>query len=243
MDVYSKINQIDLSFSCLLFNFAAQSTFIFKNMNNQKEQLDTLREIRSLMERSSRFLSLSGFSAVIAWIAAITGVFAAYLFLGLSLFEPAYYKFATEEKGVPNHAFYTFLLTDFGIVLIVSLLAASMLTVRKARRQGQPVWDATAKRLLVNMAIPLAAGGIYCLILFYHGQIAFIAPATLIFYGLALFNAGKYTLNDIRYLGVLEIITGLLASFAIEFGLLFWAFGFGFLHIIYGITMYFKYEK
>jgi len=212
-------------------------------MDKQQEQLETLREIRSLMERSSRFLSLSGLSGVIAGIAAITGIVAAYLYLGLSLLEPGYYQFATGENGEPNPAFYTFLYADVSIVLIVSLLASSLLTIRKARRQGQPTWDAVAKRLMANMAIPLVAGGIYCLALLYHGQIAFIAPATLLFYGLALFNAGKYTLNDIRYLGVLEIITGLVASFAIEFGLLFWAFGFGVLHIVYGITMYFKYEK
>ena len=212
-------------------------------MNSQKEQLETLREIRTLMERSSRFLSLSGFSGVIAGIAAIAGVVAAYLFLGLSPFEPGYHQMAIGENGKPNSAFYTFMLADFGIVLIISLLAASLLTLRKARKHNQPVWDATAKRLLINLAIPLAAGGIYCLILLYHGQIGLIAPATLIFYGLALLNAGKYTLFDIRYLGVLEIITGLMASFVFEYGLLFWAFGFGVLHIVYGITMYFKYEK
>jgi len=212
-------------------------------MDKQQEQLETLREIRSLMERSSRFLSLSGLSGVIAGIVAIAGVVAAYLYLGLSPLEPGYYQFAKGENGEPNPAFYTFLIADISIVLIVSLLAASLLTMRKARQLGQPAWDAVAKRLLVNMAVPLVAGGIYCLVLLYHGQIAFIAPATLIFYGLALFNAGKYTVNDIRYLGVLEIITGLMASFAIEFGLLFWAFGFGILHIVYGITMYFKYEK
>jgi hypothetical protein len=212
-------------------------------MNKKQEQLETLREIRSLMERSSRFLSLSGFSGVIAGIAAITGVVAAYLYLGISPLEPGYYQFATGENSELNPAFYTFLLADSSIVLIVSLLAGSLLTIRKARQQVQPAWDAVAKRLLINMAIPLAAGGIFCLALLYQGLIAFIAPATLVFYGLALFNAGKYTLNDIRYLGVLEIITGLMASFAIEFGLLFWAFGFGVLHIVYGITMYFKYEK
>jgi hypothetical protein len=212
-------------------------------MNKQQEQLETLREIRSLMERSSRFLSLSGLSGVIAGIAAIIGVVAAYIFLGISPDEPGYYQFATGENGKPNPAFYTFLSVDFIIVLIVSLLAASLLTMRKARKQGQPVWDALAKRLVVNMAIPLATGGIFCLMLLYHGQIALVASATLIFYGLALFNAGKYTINDIRYLGVLEIITGLAAFFAVEYGLLFWAFGFGILHIVYGIAMYLKYEK
>ena len=212
-------------------------------MNKQKEQLETLLEIRSLMERSSRFLSLSGFSGVISGIAAIAGIAAAYLYLGISPDEPGYYKFAVKDNGEPNPAFYAFFLADIAIVLIVSLLAATLLTIKKARKKGQSVWDATARRLLVNMAIPLVAGGLYCMILLYHGHIAFIAPATLIFYGLALLNASKYTLNDIRALGVIEIIIGLIASVFIEYSLLFWTLGFGILHIVYGMVMYYKYEK
>lgn len=212
-------------------------------MDKQQEQLETLREIRSLMDRSSRFLSLSGFSGVFLGLAALAGVMAAYLFLGLSLTDAGYYKLAVGESGESNTGFYSFLFKDFSIVLLFSLTAAIMLTKKKAKRQGLPIWDATAKRLLFNMAIPLVAGGLYCLILLYHGLIGFIAPATLIFYGLTLLNASKYTLNDIRYLGIVEIATGLLAAIFIDFGLLFWAFGFGILHIIYGISMYLKYEK
>ena len=140
-------------------------------------------------------------------------------------------------------AFYTFFFADAIIVLMVSLLAGTLLTVRKARQQGRPVWDDTSKRLVINMFIPLIAGGLFCLILLYHGLVAFLAPVTLLFYGLALLNAGKYTLNDIRYLGIIEIITGLLAAVFIDYGLLFWVFGFGILHIVYGLTMYVKYEK
>ncbi len=212
-------------------------------MDKQQEQLEALREIRSLMERSSRFLSLSGLTGVIAGIAALAGVAAAYLYLGLSPLATGYYQSATGANGAQDPAFYTFLFADSILVLIIALLAAGMLSVKRARQQGQPVWDATVKRLLVNLAIPLVTGGIYCLILLYHGQIAFLAPATLLFYGLALINASKYTLNDIRFLGIMEIITGLAAAVVIDYGLLLWAFGFGVLHIVYGITLYLKYEK
>ena len=212
-------------------------------MDKKQEQLETLREIRSLMEHSSRFLSLSGLSGVIAGIAAILGTVAAYLFLGMSLDEPGYYRFATEVNGELNAGFFIFLLADSMIVLIVSLLAAGLLSRRKARKHGNPIWDGTAKRLIFNMFIPLVVGGIYCLILFSHGHLALIVPATLIFYGLALLNASKYVFNDIRYLGIFEIVLGLIASVIVDYGLLFWAFGFGILHIVYGISMYFKYER
>lgn len=212
-------------------------------MDKQHEQLETLRDIRSYMERSSRFLSLSGLSGVIIGITAITGIMAAYLYLGLSPGEPGYYNFDAGENGELIHSFYRFMFADVLIVLIISLLAAGLLTMRKARKNGTPAWDSTAKRLMINLVIPLVTGGLYCLVLLYHGQIAFIAPATLIIYGLALVNASKYAINDLRYLGVAEIITGLTASVVPDYGLLFWAFGFGILHIVYGITMYLKYEK
>ena len=76
-----------------------------------------------------------------------------------------------------------------------------------------------------------------------HNDWRFVAPACLVFYGLALVNASKYTLTDIRYLGYCEIIVGLLNMQWIGQGLYFWAFGFGVLHIVYGILMWWKYER
>jgi hypothetical protein len=212
-------------------------------MDKHQEQLETLQEIRSLMERSSRFISLSGFSGVIAGVAAIAGVVAAYRYLGIDWDTPGYHKFAINENGEANPDFYRFFIADILIVLLVSLAGASLLTIRKARQQERPIWDATSKRLLINIMIPLITGSLFCLVLLYHSELALIAPATLIFYGLALLNASKYTLNDIRYMGIIQIAIGLVASLLPDYGLLFWAFGFGIVHIIYGITMYYKYEK
>lgn len=212
-------------------------------MDKKQDQLAELREIRNLMERSSKFLSLSGIAGIIIGLFAIVGVAAAYTFLGLGLFEPGYYQFSAAQnvRGVTEA--YTFLFADFMAVLLLSLFTGIYFAVRNAKKQGLPVWDVTASRLLLNMMIPLAAGGIYCLILFYHNLLALIAPATLIFYGLALINASKYAINDIRYLGIIEVAVGLIASVFVDYGLLFWAFGFGLMHIVYGIKIYFKHER
>ncbi|MGE5429024.1 MAG: hypothetical protein ACM3O8_14110, partial [Methylococcaceae bacterium] len=67
--------------------------------------------------------------------------------------------------------------------------------------------------------------------------------AMLIFYGLALVNAGKFTLSEVHYLGITEIVLGLMAAVFINWGLLFWALGFGVMHIVYGMMMYYKYER
>jgi hypothetical protein len=226
-----------------LFNFELQSTFKYIKMNRQQDQLESIQEIRTLMERSSKFLSLSGLAGVFVGIFAILGVVAAYIYLGIAPDMPGYYHFATNDNGSPNIVFYQFFLSDATIVLSASLIVGSLMAIRKAKNQNQLLWDNTAKRLLINLLIPLFAGGIYCLILLYHGQIALLAPATLIFYGLALVHASKYTINDIRYMGLLNIVLGLFATLFLDYALLFWALGFGVLHIVYGLSIYFKYEK
>ena len=212
-------------------------------MDNKKEQLDAIQDIRALMERSSRFLSLSGLAGIAIGVIAIIGITAAYLYMGIMPSEPAYYVLALNEYGEASGDLFSFLFADFILVLIISLIVGVYFSMRKAKKQALPVWDATAKRLLINLAIPLIAGGIYCLILLFHGHFELVVPATLIFYGFALLNASKYTINDIRYLGMLEIVIGLAASFFIGYGLLFWVVGFGVLHIVYGIVFYYKYEQ
>jgi hypothetical protein len=211
-------------------------------MKNQTEHLETLTEIRSLMERSSRFISLSGLSGVFAGIFALIGAAVAYMYLNLELSKPWYYEQVTRNSAPPFTRFYLFFFLDAIAVLVASISVGVYFTIRKAKQNGQTIWDASSKRLLINLLIPLTTGGLFCLILLYHGLIGMIAPATLLFYGISLLNASKYTLDDIRYLGICEIILGLIASIYIGYGLLFWAAGFGILHIIYGVVMYKKYE-
>lgn len=207
-------------------------------MAEKNQHLDTLTEIRSLMEKSTRFISLSGLSGIVAGVFALIGALIAYYYLVSTNYEEAYLM-----DGSVNVDFYQFFFLNAAFVLLSSLTFGIYFTVRKARKNKQKVWDQTSKRLLINLSIPLISGGLFCLILMYHGLVGLIAPATLIFYGLALINASKYTLNDIRYLGICEIALGLISSIYIGYGLVFWAIGFGLLHIIYGFVMYFKYEK
>ena len=211
-------------------------------MNDQEKHLQDLASIRSLMERSSRFISLSGLSGVFAGSFALIGAAAAYLYMDFGLQE-FYYKKAYLPDGSLNTSFLIFFLVDALAVLVASLASGMFLTMRKARKKGQTIWDKVAMRMLINLMIPLGTGGVFCLILLHHHMVELMAPATLLFYGMALLNASKYTLNDIRYLGICEIILGLLASYYAGYGLLFWSIGFGVLHIIYGLSMYVKYER
>ena len=208
-----------------------------------KEQLDNLHEIRNLMEKSSRFLSLSGLSGISAGIIALIGAAVAFFYLN---FDERYFNISQYFQDHMHHQMQSgigFLVLDAIFILVLALAAGLYFTTRKARKKGLRVWDNTAKRLMVNLFLPLDSGGVFCLILLYHGIIFLIAPATLIFYGLALINASKYTLPDIRYLGVSEILLGLIGSIFVGYGLIIWAIGFGILHIAYGTVMYFKYEQ
>ncbi len=222
-------------------------------MNEQHEQLKAITEMRDLMNRSSRFLSLSGLAGVFAGIYALIGAVVAWVLLDNYFFAFPFSAgdIRADEYKTAGDVYFVLRFTEavaalFFVacgVLFMSLLTGWFFSRRKARRDGIPFWDATASRALINLMIPLFAGGFFCIILFLHGTVGLIAPATLIFYGLALLNASKYTVNDIRYLGLCEIALGLLASFFVGYGLVFWAFGFGVLHIVYGIVMWNKYER
>lgn len=211
-------------------------------MNTQESSLNELKEIRNLMERSSRFLSLSGLSGISAGIVAILGVLAAWY--RISLHKPQnIFSFYSGKIGydLPDGA--TFFIADAVIVLILAVGLAFWFTTRRTRKKGLKMWTNTSRRLLISLMIPLITGGIFCYILLLYKLVFLIASATLIFYGLALLNAGKYTLPEIQWLGISEIVLGLVACIAAGSGLLFWCIGFGILHIIYGSLMYFRYES
>ena len=208
-------------------------------MENDKA-IEALTDIRSMMERSSKFISLSGLTGVFAGIFALAGAAAAYFYSEKS-FGPDFI-FDNLQAGQKADVL-TFYSVDALLVLTLSVGFGILLSAHKSRKTGQSVLDKTAVRMLVNLAIPLVTGGIFCIALIWHGIIGLIAPAMLIFYGLSLINASKYTIGDTRYLGYLEVILGLICCFFFGYGLLFWAIGFGFFHIAYGLFMYYTLEK
>lgn len=204
---------------------------------NKKKYSDDLTDIRDMMERSSRFISLSGLSGVSAGFFALI---AAYLAYKTVYFNQDYlgYRVAILTK----ESLITLLLIAV-VTIILSIGAGIFFTIIKTRKTGNKLWDFQTKRLLINLSIPLITGGILCLILLFKGYIGLAVPLTLVFYGLALVNASKYSLSELRSLGLIEIFLGLLATYFIGYGLIFWSMGFGVLHIIYGIIMQIRYRS
>ncbi len=207
-------------------------------MKENLKYLEDIRQIRSIMERSSRFISLSGMSGIMAGIYALIGAYIGYRMVYVS--KPLFvYRqvFVNESQIIIKLAIVA------GFVLILAVSTGLWLTSRRAKALGISMWGEGSKNLLINLLIPLVTGGAFVVLLTLRGYYGIVAPAFLLFYGLALVNASKYTLTDVRYLGFSELLLGLLCTIFPGYGLVFWAFGFGVMHIVYGTLMYFKYEK
>jgi hypothetical protein len=224
----------DLEICPIMFYFVFQSTF----MESQHPSLEALQDIKKIMERSSRFISLSGLSGLSAGICALVGAYVANGWIASFHGEKS---LRGVDAGETESLKVRLILLAIG-VLGTALLLSFYFTWRKASRNRLPIWDHTSRKLLANLLIPLAAGGLFVVGLLYHNDWRFVAPACLVFYGLALVNASKYTLRDIRYLGLLEIGAGLINMYYADYGLYFWAVGFGVLHIVYGLIMWWKYD-
>lgn len=206
-------------------------------MKEIKEYEKDLASIRHMMERSSKFISLSGLAGVLAGIYALGGATAAYFLVHYPI-SPLHFRiYSVNEPGT--------LIKLIGIatlVLAASLSTGLWLTHKKAQQHGLNLWSPASQKLLFNIAIPLVAGGVFILIMLYTGHFGLAAPASLIFYGLALVQGSPNTVDEIRYLGFSEIVLGLTSAIFPGYGLIFWAIGFGILHIVYGAIMYNKYD-
>lgn len=219
-------------------------------MTEHQQGLDTLKDIRNMMERSSRFISLSGWSGVAAGVCALVGAW-----FGHSVIERGSQSHTSLRKQYDGEIAYVgqpIRIKDYmGSQLIqiafftfaAAVLLAFLFTYLRSKKNGTPLWGSASRRLSVSMGIPMFIGGLYLLKLMQAGAFGLIAPGCLFFYGLALVNASKYTLGEIKYLGYGQLLAGTASLFYPGFGLYFWAFGFGVLHIIYGIVMWWKYER
>lgn len=204
-------------------------------METSNKELETLQDIRNMMERSSRFISLSGWSGVAAGACALIGAYFAHKVISADVDFLQVGEFSDSLK------------IDLSVVAVVTFIAAFIsaffFTYFRSKKQHIPIWNSASKRLMWNVAIPMFAGGALVLKLIEMGIGGLIAPVCLIIYGITLFSGSKMTLDDIKYLGYSEMLLGIVALFFPGYGLYFWTVGFGLFHIVYGIYMWLKYER
>ncbi len=214
-------------------------------MNDSAKLSSELHDIKQMMERSSRFISLSGLSGISAGICALIGAW-----LGNETINSYGVEANRLRRSIDDnytllnvYSLYSRLFQIALVTFIAALISAFIFTYRRSKITNVPIWGSTAKRLIINVTIPIITGGIFLLALINNGVFGLVAPGCLIFYGLGVLNASKYTLPETRYLGYSEILIGLINLLFIGYGLFFWALGFGFMHIIYGVFMWWKYER
>ncbi|MGI4832088.1 MAG: hypothetical protein ACRYFK_01365 [Janthinobacterium lividum] len=213
-----------------------------------QDPLTQLTEIRAIMERSTRFISLSGLSGVGAGVVALLGTVVAHYYLlqayGSQQYGAQGYERLFHTTAAERLAALPFLGGLAAAMIVLALLVAAFFTLRRTRREGlRAIWTAPARRLAAALAVPLVAGGLFCLKLFLSGAPELVVPGLLVFYGLALLNGSKYTLDEIKYLGFMQIALGLAALLLPAYGLLLFGLGFGLGHIGYGLLLYNRYER
>lgn len=209
------------------------------NSVNPKEDIQAIREI---MERSSKFMLLNSMAGFFAGTCALIGAALAW-FVVLDSGGIYYDEFLCSVGGAPINSVTIGLGTVALAVLLLAGFAAFYFSYRKALKAGQSFWTSSTKRVLAHLLIPIISGGIFVLILVSRNYLDLTASAMLIFYGFALVNAGKFTSGEIHYLGMTEIVLGLMAGIFVQYGILFWVVGFGVIHLIYGVVMYYRYER
>lgn len=208
-------------------------------MNEEQDYIRDIAQIRSIMERSSKFLSLAGWAGIMAGLYALIGAYVAYTVFEFNPDELMYSSGQSTKlaSSLPE----VILLALF--ILILAIGTAIFLSSNKAAKRGEKLWNALVRRLVTNMAIPLIAGGLLIIILIAKGFIGLMAPFSLLFYGIALYNASQFTYEEIKSLGLIQIGLGLFSAYFVTYGLVCWALGFGVAHILYGIYMHYRYER
>lgn len=197
-----------------------------------KDYLKDISDIKNMMNKSSRFISLSGLSGILAGVYALIGAAFAYWLVINS----------GRDYLILDGYVFQLIMLDLFLIALFSAVTGIILTTRKAKKNGAKIWDASSRRLVINFLIPLIAGGLYILIILSNQKYGQTGALMLIFYGLALVNASKYSIGDIRYLGYSEIVLGLICALFPGYGFWLWVLGFGVMHIIYGTYMHFKYD-
>ena len=195
-----------------------------------KEVINTLNDIKEMMERSSKFKAISGLSVIIVGV--------------LASLVSAYIYFCMGDYHINTPAKWRTTVIVALCLLVVAFATVFVMSYLKAKRHHlRFTLDATMRRLLINFFIPMAAGGLLCVALLMQQHYGLVSSITLIFYGLALINSSHFSYPELRYLGYAELVLGLIDCFMVDYAVLTWFIGFGVLHIVFGIILMLKYGR
>jgi hypothetical protein len=171
---------------------------------------DQLRYIRNAMEGAGAFTAVPG------WGGAATGVLA----LGASLIAPRFDRWGWLAVW----------LATLGVSIVIAVVAAH----RKARRLRAP--GGPARKFVRSFAPAMAAGGVLTFALFLSANDAMLPGMWLLLYGVAVVNAGSYSVRVVPALGLSAMAMGAAALLSpAGWGDGYMAAGFGLLNIGFGL--------
>lgn len=195
----------------------------------EEEVKTTLRDIKDMMEKSSRFTAISGWSIVIIGVLATVSYF---------LVSSMFAKSINSPQTIRTAVVFALCL------LVVSFAIVTLCSAIKSKRIGRPFrFDKTIGRLLFSFGLPMLVGGLFGIAMLVQGHYGLTSSIMLLFYGLALVNCQHFTAPALRFLGYAELVLGIIDCYLVDYGFLFWLLGFGILHIVFGIFFVLKYER
>lgn len=213
--------------------------------DKKEEQLNNLQDIKNLMESSSRFTSLSGLSGVSAGIVAIIGSLVVSNSLGIGIFEKAQgiMDYTTSSTPSGDGKTLQFLIITALAVFTFAAISALFFAGRKARSNDAKLMGSSGRKFIFNHSLFLLTGALFSVILINYGIYFLVVPVLLMFFGMGLISASKFSFNVIRNLGIAEIALGLTLAMMPVYALLFFVIGFGVMNIIFGLIVHFNYDK
>jgi len=174
--------------------------------------LEHLEIIRQTMERSTSFTAVSGWG---------------YVAMGLTALIAA----AVAMRQATTEAWLAVWLAEALVAVTLALVAMHW----KASRSSTPIMSASGRRLFVGLLPALFAGGVMTVALVRAGDPRQIPGVWLLLYGVAVMQAGAFSVRTIPFMGAVFVLAG-----AIALPLPWWwanvmlAVGFGLAHIAFG---------
>jgi hypothetical protein len=177
--------------------------------------LDNLRYIRDTMERAGAFTAVPGWGGVAMGMTALAAAWIA----GLQ---------QTTEGW----------LRVWLIEAVAGILTGAIFMVRKARLTNLPLWSTPARKFALSFSPPLLVASALTFVLA-SAQAAWVIPGVwLCLYGTAVMAAGAFSVRIVPVMGMAFIATGCASFLSPQgWGDVWLAFGFGGLHVVFGVAI------
>jgi len=163
-----------------------------------------LKVIRQLMERPVRYSSMSGLSGILAGCVTLAGL--------------ATDTLVCEHWGLGS----TTMWINLGVwagVFLAALAGTLGLTRIRELRQGMPLWSPIKRKILMTILPPFVAGAGLTAAIVYRwytprgpNEWGLIAPVWMLFYGVACWQVGEFSIRELRYMGAAFVLAGLLSA-------------------------------